>query len=83
MVYAPWQKAFGGVKGETIKGEDGVTRTFAKFPNLQQGRLAQRELWTKKYGNSPLNDALKKWVAPKNPKDQSFINYQERIASLL
>lgn len=83
MVYAPWQKQFGAVKGETIKGEDGVTRTFAKFPNLQQGRLAQRELWAKKFGNSPLNDALKKWVDPKNPNDQSFINYQERVASVL
>lgn len=83
MVYSPWQIPFGGVKGETIKGEDGVTRTFAKFPNLQQGRLAQRELWIKTYGNSPLNDALIKWVAPKNPKDQSFINYQEKIASIL
>jgi hypothetical protein len=83
MVYSPWQKQFGGVKGETIKGEDGVTRTFARFPNLQQGRLAQRELWAKKFGNSPLSDALKKWVDPKNPNDKSFINYQERIASTL
>lgn len=83
MVYAPWQKQFGGVKGETIKGEDGVTRTFARFPNLQQGRLAQKELWMKKFGNSPLGDALKKWVDPRDPNDKSFINYQERIASTL
>ena len=82
MVYASWQKAFGGIKGETIKGEDGVTRTFAKFPILQQGRRAQKELWIKQYGDIPLSEALLKWVAPKNPKDQSFIIYKKKIADV-
>jgi hypothetical protein len=60
----PAQAKFGGVPGETITGPDGKTRTFVKFPSLEDGLAAQRDLWQRKYGNMPIDQALNKWVDP-------------------
>ena len=38
---------------------------------------AQRELWSTKYGNMPLDDALRKWVAPRNAEEETQLaNYK-------
>jgi len=60
----PQQAKFGGVPGETIKGPDGKTRTFVRFPSVEAGFAAQKDLWSRKYGNKPLNQALTQWVDP-------------------
>jgi murein DD-endopeptidase MepM/ murein hydrolase activator NlpD len=80
MVYSDWQKEFGGEKGRTVTGPDGVTRTFAKFPSMEKGKQAQRALWERKYGNMPLDQALRTWVSPgTSPEAQSQFNaYAER-----
>jgi hypothetical protein len=56
------QAKFGGVPGETIKGPDGVTRTFVRFPTFEAGLEAQRDLWSRKYGNKPIDQALAMWA---------------------
>lgn len=58
----PAQAKFGGVPGETIKGPDGVTRTFVRFPTWEDGLNAQRDLWARKYGNKPIDQALAQWA---------------------
>jgi len=50
------QAKFGGVPGGTYNG-----LTFVKFPTMQAGWDAQRDLWTRKFGNQPVSQALATW----------------------
>jgi hypothetical protein len=69
MIFSDWQKKYGGEPGQTVKGSDGKTRTFAKFPTLEQGQQAQRALWeSKTYRDMRLNEALSRWGDPHNKK---------------
>jgi hypothetical protein len=52
----PAQAKFGGIPGGTYNG-----LTFVKFPTMQDGWEAQRDLWTRKYGNQPVSKALATW----------------------
>ena len=81
MIYADWQKQFGGEPGEVVG-----PRTFTKFPTVEQGRAAQRWLWengkpagTPGYANMTIYDALKKWVAPSVEEAKGFQGYQKLI----
>jgi hypothetical protein len=76
----PEQAKFGGVPGETITHE-GVTRTFVRFPNWQAGWEAQRDLWSRKYGNMDLQLAIKKWVNPSASEMASgaYGNYERSL----
>lgn len=76
----PEQAKFGGVPGETITHE-GVTRTFVRFPNWQAGWEAQRDLWSRKYGNMDLQLAIKKWVNPSQSEMASgaYGNYERSL----
>lgn len=76
----PEQGKFGGVPGETITHE-GVTRTFVRFPNWQAGWEAQRDLWSRKYGNMDLQMAIKKWVNPSQSEMASgaYGNYERSL----
>lgn len=73
LIWAPVQAKFGGVPGETIKGPDGKTRVFTKFPTPDAGYQAQQDLWARKYSSMTFEDALKKWVDPHNKTE--FANY--------
>jgi hypothetical protein len=75
LVWAPVQAKFGGAPGETIKGPDGKTRVFTRFPSLDAGYQAQQDLWARKYSTLSFYDALKKWVDPHD--DKEFANYVE------
>jgi hypothetical protein len=76
----PEQAKFGGVPGETITYE-GNTRTFVRFPNWQAGWEAQRDLWSRKYGNMDLQMAIKKWVNPSQSEMASgaYGNYERSL----
>ena len=77
---ARWEK-FGGTKGDVVKGSDGKTRTFVKFPSAQQGYAAQKDLWSKNYGDMPLDSALQRWVDPDNPA--AFSAYKSKVYSTI
>ena len=82
MIFADWQKKYGGEPGKTVKGPDGKTRTFTKFPSVEKGKEAQRALWeSDAYRNKPLGEALGKWVDPNNT--EAFENYMRGIASAI
>ena len=82
MIFADWQKKYGGEPGKTVKGPDGKTRTFTKFPSMEKGKEAQRALWeSDAYKNKPLSEALGKWVDPNNT--EAFENYMKGIASAI
>jgi len=82
MIFADWQKKYGGEPGKTVKGPDGKTRTFTKFPSMEKGKEAQRALWeSDAYKNKPLSEALGKWVDPHNK--EAFDNYMKGIASAI
>lgn len=72
-----WVGKLGGVAGDTVKGPDGKTRTFVKYPSPEAGRAAQRKLWEKVYGSKPIGDALAKWVDPSD--STSFNNYTKDV----
>jgi hypothetical protein len=61
------QAKFGGVPGGTYNG-----LTFVKFPTMQAGWDAQRDLWTRKFGNQPVSQALATWSNA--GKDQGAYN---------
>lgn len=67
----PAQAKFGGVPGETITGPDGKTRTFVRFPSWEDGFNAQRDLWTRKYGDMPIQQAMNKWVDPSSTNEMN------------
>jgi len=72
-----WVGKLGGVAGDTVKGPDGKTRTFVKYPTPEAGRAAQRKLWENVYGSKPIGDALAKWVDPSD--STSFNNYTKDV----
>ena len=58
MLYADWQKQFGA----TPNASRGVVgKPFAEFPTLEQGKQAQRYLWSTAYANKPLAQAVATW----------------------
>lgn len=61
------QAKFGGVPGGTYNG-----LTFVKFPTMQAGWDAMRDLWSRKYGNQPVSQALATWSNA--GKDQGSYN---------
>ena len=63
----PAQAKFGGVPGGTYNG-----LTFVKFPTMEDGWEAQRDLWTRKFGNQPVSQALTTWADA--GKDQGNYN---------
>ncbi|MFZ4799688.1 MAG: hypothetical protein ACOYMA_19500 [Bacteroidia bacterium] len=71
--YSERAKQFGGVRDTTGRGDAQHKGTFAKFPTLEAGVEAQRDLWSRKYGDVPIEQALKKW-AP-----YAGSNYSENI----
>jgi hypothetical protein len=67
MLYADWQKAYGAVPNNT-RGKvflNGKKVPFAQFQTFEQGRDAQRALWSSKYGNMPLSQAVATWSGTK------------------
>ena len=85
MVYRNWQKEFGGTEGLTkIDPETKEKRVFAKFPNIEKGREAQRHNWeSKAYRDLPLGSAIRKWVAPNENSPSSMKSYKNYSNSLL
>ena len=70
----PAQAKFGGVAGDRSKSSG---LEFVKFPSWEAGRAAQIDLWERKYGDLPLDEALKEWVKPKGAKEEKeFANYK-------
>jgi hypothetical protein len=65
--YTERAKQFGGVRDTTGRGVGSHKGTFAKFPTLADGVEAQRDLWSRKYGNVPLEQAIKKWAPDAGP----------------
>jgi murein DD-endopeptidase MepM/ murein hydrolase activator NlpD len=68
MLYASWQKAFGGELDTTGRGIGTVKGKFAKFSTLEDGVNAQRALLSgtngapKIYVGLPLDQAINQWV---------------------
>ena len=87
MIYGEFAKKFGAVANYdrgTLKDSKGNKIPFAQFPTLAQGREAQRALWLQNYGNMPLDQALDKWVAPRNDKEKmELANYKSGIYASL
>ena len=80
MLYAPWQKQFGGELDTTGRGEGELKGKFAKFPTMEKGKEAQEALWKKTYGDMDLGDALRKYVAPQNnSQEKEFSNYKQNV----
>jgi hypothetical protein len=78
MLYAPWQKKYGGELDTTGRGIGSVKGKFARFPTLQAGVDAQRALWlSPAYANLPLDKALNKWVTG-NPNSDMDPNMQAK-----
>ena len=73
--YSEKAKKFGGVRDTTGRGDAQHKGTFAKFPTLEDGIEAQRDLWSRKYGDVPIQQALKSW-AP-----YAGANYSQNIIS--
>jgi hypothetical protein len=78
MLYAPWQKKFGGELDTTNRGVGSVKGKFAKFPTLADGVEAQRALWSgtdgapsgkNSFSNLPLDKAINKWVTGNKDSD--------------
>jgi hypothetical protein len=82
---SPQAIKFGAIAGETIKGPDGITRTFARFPTAEQGFGAMKDLWERKYSNIPISEALQKYVQPeKSARGQAeMLNYEKTILSAI
>lgn len=85
MVFREEMRKFGGEPGKTVVGPDGITRTFAKFPTMEQGRAAQQAHWEKYYGDKPLGQSLRSWVTPGKTEadEQAFNNYAGRGLSAI
>jgi len=73
MLYAPWQRKYGGELDTTGRGVGTVKGKFAKFPTLQDGVEAQRALWmSPKYSSLPLDKALNLWVTGNKDSDMDI-----------
>ena len=73
MLYAPWQRKYGGELDTTGRGVGTVKGKFAKFPTLKDGVEAQRALWmSPKYSSLPLDKALNLWVTGNKDSDMDI-----------
>ena len=75
ILYTEKAKRFGGVQDTTGRGVGKVKGLFAKFPTLADGVEAQRDLWSRKFGNVPIQQAINSW-AP-----DAGSNYSNKIIS--
>ena len=73
MLYSDWQKKYGAEPGDSNSA--GV---FAKFPTVEQGRLAQKALWDSYYKDMPLDEAIRTWTGTKG-KPQESENYLKAL----
>jgi hypothetical protein len=64
MLYSSWMDKYGAVKDPT-RGSGEFKGKFARFPTFEKGREAQRELWSRDYGNLPLDQAINRWTTGK------------------
>jgi hypothetical protein len=66
MLHSEQTERFGGVLDTTGRGVGNLKGKFAKFPTLQQGIEAQRNLWLSSgYANLPLDQAINRWTTGK------------------
>jgi len=73
MLFAPWQRKYGGELDTTGRGVGTVKGKFAKFPTLKDGVEAQRALWmSPKYSSLPLDKALNLWVTGNKDSDMDI-----------
>jgi hypothetical protein len=66
MLHSEQTEKFGGVLDTTGRGVGNLKGKFAKFPTLQQGIEAQRNLWLSSgYAKLPLDQAINRWTTGK------------------
>lgn len=79
LTYRPWMKEFGATQNME-RGTAENKGKFAQFPTPEAGFAAQRELWQRMYGNTPIDEALRKWVAPVGAdREAQFKSYESKI----
>jgi hypothetical protein len=66
ILYTEKAREFGGERDTTGRGVGSHKGLFAKFPTLEAGVEAQRDLWSRKYGNMPIKQAVSKWAPDAN-----------------
>jgi len=66
ILYSDKARQFGGVPDTTGRGVGDVKGKFARFPTLEAGLEAQRDLWSRKYGDIPLSEAIATWTGSNN-----------------
>jgi hypothetical protein len=66
ILYTGEAAKFGGVPDTTGRGVGDVKGKFARFPTLAAGLEAQRDLWSRKYGDIPLSQAIASWTGSNN-----------------
>jgi len=77
LIYGPFAAKYGAIPNTTrgtLKDSKGNLVPFAQFPTFEAGRNAQRDLWKTKYGDMSLDDALRKWVAPRNAAEEAQLS---------
>jgi len=78
LTYRPWMAEYGATQDMT-RGTEENKGKFARFPTPEAGFAAQRELWNRFYGNTPIDQALRKWVAPTpGAREAQFENYLKK-----
>jgi hypothetical protein len=84
MLWSPAAAKFGAVI-DPNRGSGDLKGKFARFPTFELGREAQRDLWSRKYGNLPLDQAINKWTTGKLKGDGSveISNYKSAILDAL
>jgi hypothetical protein len=86
MLYSEQAAKFGGVLDTTGRGVGKVKGKFAKFPTLELGTEAQRNLWLSSgYANLPLDQAINRWTTGKleGTGDPGVENYKKGIFAAL
>jgi hypothetical protein len=66
ILYTEKAREFGGERDTTGRGVGSHKGLFAKFPTLAAGVEAQRDLWSRKFGNMPIRQAVSKWAPDAN-----------------
>lgn len=74
ILYTSKASAFGGVPDTTGRGVGELKGKFAKFPTLEDGIEAQRDLWSRKYGNMPIQDVVKMWTGGEQGANSNYAN---------
>ena len=86
MLYSEQAAKFGGVLDTTGRGVGNLKGKFAKFPTLELGTEAQRNLWLSSgYANLPLDQAINRWTTGKleGTGDPGVENYKKGIFAAL